>query len=102
MLFAGMLISYVDRGSLSIVVVPLMKEFGVGPAAAGALLSAFFWTYATLQVPAGFLVDRFGIKWTYSIAFAFWSFASAAVSVATSLNQILFLRVLLGAGESMA
>ena len=102
MLFAGMLISYVDRGILSIAAVPLMKDFGMSPAAAGALLSAFFWTYSTLQVPAGFLVDRFGIKWTYAIGFAFWSLASAAVGFASSLSQILSLRVLLGAGEAVA
>jgi ACS family D-galactonate transporter-like MFS transporter len=87
MLFTGMLINYIDRGSLSIAAVPLMKDFGVGPAAAGALLSAFFWTYATLQVPAGFLVDRFGIKWTYAIAFTFWSLASAAIGVASSFES---------------
>lgn len=102
MLFLGMLISYIDRGSLSIAAVPLMKDFGMGPAAAGALLSAFFWTYASLQVPAGFLVDRYGIKWTYALAFAFWSLTSAAVGVASSLGQILALRVMLGAGEAMA
>jgi MFS family permease len=102
MLFAGMLISYVDRGALSIAAVPLMQEFGVGATATGALLSAFFWTYTLCQVPAGYLVDRFGIRWTYAAGFLFWSLASAAVGFTTSLQQILGLRIMLGAGEAIA
>src|SRR5581483_4220219 len=100
LLFAAMLVNYVDRGNLSIAAVPLMREFGMSPAAMGALLSAFFWTYASLQVPAGYLVDRFGLKWTYAIAYLFWSSASAAMGLAGSFSQILALRVLLGIGES--
>jgi MFS family permease len=56
MLFAGFRISYINMGSFGIAAVALMTDLGVGPAAAGTLLSAFFWTYAALQVPAGFLV----------------------------------------------
>lgn len=102
MLFTGMLISYIDRGALSIAAAPIMAEFGVGAAATGALLSAFFWTYTFCQVPAGYLVDRFGIRWPYAAGFAFWSLSSAAVGLTTTLSQMLGLRILLGAGEAMA
>ena len=53
LLFAAVLVNYIDRGNLSIVAVPLMREFGITPPAMGTLLSAFFWTYAFLQIPAG-------------------------------------------------
>ncbi|MFN0166722.1 MAG: MFS transporter [Bryobacteraceae bacterium] len=102
LLFCAMLINYVDRGNLSIVAVPLMKEFGLSPTMMGTLLSAFFWTYACLQVPAGYLVDRFGLKWTYATAFVLWSLASAAVGMASSFQQILLLRMALGVGEAVA
>ncbi len=102
LLFSGMLINYVDRGNLSIVAVPLMKEFGISPTMMGTLLSAFLWTYACLQVPAGYLVDRFGLKWTYAGAFVFWSLASAAAGMAGSFQQLLLLRMALGVGEAVA
>jgi MFS family permease len=102
LLFVAMLVNYVDRGNLSIAAVPLMREFGIAPAAMGALLSAFFWTYAFLQIPAGYLVDRFGLKWTYAGAFALWCSASFGIGMAGSFQQILALRLLLGAGESAA
>src|SRR5581483_6303908 len=69
LLFAAVLANYIDRGNLSIVAVPVMREFAISPAAMGTLLSAFFWSYALLQVPAGWIVDRFGLKWAYGGAF---------------------------------
>ncbi len=102
LLFIGMLVNYVDRGNLSIAAVPLMREFGITPTAMGTLLSAFLWTYALLQVPAGYLVDRFGFRWTYALAFLFWSVASAGIGLAGTIQQVLVLRLVLGVGESVA
>ena len=102
LLFLGMLVNYVDRGNLSIAAVPMMRELGLSPAAMGALLSAFFWSYAVLQIPAGILVDRFGIKWTYAGAFLLWSLASAGVGLARNPTEIFVLRLLLGVGEAIA
>jgi MFS family permease len=102
LLFFAVLVNYIDRGNLSIAAVPLMHDFRVSAGSMGALLSAFFWTYALLQIPTGYLVDRFGLRWTYAAAFTLWSLASAGVGFATSFTQILFLRLLLGVGEAAA
>ena len=79
-----------------------MRESGISPAGMGTLLSAFFWTYAFLQIPAGYLVDRFGLKWPYACAYLLWSAASAATGLASTFQQVLGLRALLGVGESVA
>jgi len=102
LLLFGVLVNYIDRGNLSVAAVPVMREFHLQHSAMGTLLSAFFWTYAILQVPAGYLVDRFGIKWTYAGGFLLWSLTSAAVGVAHSFNHLLALRLLLGVGEAVA
>jgi MFS family permease len=102
LLFTAILVNYIDRGNLSIVALPLMQDFRMSPVAMGTLLSAFFWSYTLLQIPAGWMVDRFGLKWTYGAAFLLWSLASAAVGFAGSFAQILALRVLLGVGEAAA
>src|SRR5262245_48270639 len=102
LLFLGILVNYVHRSNLSVVAVPLMREFAISPAVMGTLLSAFFWSYALLQIPAGYVVDRFGLKWTYGGAFLIWSLASAAVGLAGSFEQVLGLRVLLGIGQAVA
>ena len=60
----GMIVTSVDRTNLSIAVADKSFKafFRLSNIDAGALNSAFFWTYAVLQIPAGFLVDRFGVK----------------------------------------
>jgi MFS family permease len=102
LLLAGILVNYIDRGSLSVAAPAIMREFALSPVRMGVLLSAFFWTYALLQIPAGYLIDRFGMSRTYAAGLLVWSAASAAVGLAQSPEQILIFRVLLGAGEAIA
>src|SRR5260370_25736137 len=79
-----------------------MTELSISPAGMGALLSAFFWTYALFQIPCGYLADRYGLKWTYAAGFTLWSLASAGIGFSKSLSHILALRLLLGVAEAIA
>ena len=101
LIFAGILISYVDRTNLSIASASIMRDFHLPPSSMGALLSAFFWTYAFFQLPAGFLVDRFGIRWTYASAFLIWSIASASMALSRGFGDFFSLRLLLGFAETV-
>jgi MFS family permease len=102
LLSVGVLIAYVDRSNLSVALATsdFKALFRLSDQDRGILNSAFFWSYALLQIPAGLLVDRFGVKRPYTIAFLFWSGVSAATALANSITQLLILRVLLGVGES--
>jgi MFS family permease len=101
LIFAGIVISYVDRGNLGIAAPSIMREFSFSPAAMGMLLSAFFWTYATFQIPAGAVLDIFGIRLIYALAFLVWSLASAGIGFSRGLTDILLLRMALGLAESI-
>jgi MFS family permease len=100
-IFAGILVSYIDRGNLGIAAPSIMREFSFTPASMGMLLSAFFWTYALFQLPAGAVVDRFGIRRSYAAAFLLWSIGSAAIGLAGGRASILTLRMLLGLAEAV-
>jgi MFS family permease len=100
-IFAGILISYIDRGNLGIAAPSIMKEFGFSTSSMGLLLSAFFWTYAVFQIPAGTIIDRMGIRLVYAAAFVLWSVASSAIGLSHGLVTILLLRMLLGMAESV-
>jgi ACS family D-galactonate transporter-like MFS transporter len=97
------MIAYVDRSNISVALaVPDFKRlFHLTDQQRGTLNSAFFWSYAFLQIPAGWLVDRYGVKIPYAIAFLFWSLISAATGLAESVSQFVALRVMLGVGESV-
>lgn len=102
LVFLGMLVSYVDRGNLSIAAATIMQDVGLRPGQMGLLLSAFFWTYAVFQIPAGLLVDRYGIRSVYAIAFALWSLASASIAFSRGMPDIFASRLVLGLAESVA
>lgn len=103
LLCAGMMIAYFDRVNLSVALAAkdFQAVFNLSPTDVGALNSAFFWTYAALQIPAGWFVDRYGVKWPLLAGFAIWSGLSAVTAFATTLWQLIALRLMLGVGESM-
>jgi MFS transporter, ACS family, D-galactonate transporter len=94
-------INYVDRGNLSIAAPMLKDELGISPSQLGLLLSAFFWTYACLQLFAGWLVDRLNVNCVFGAGFLLWSAATAATGIARTFVVLLLLRLLLGIGESV-
>ena len=61
LLGVGILINYFDRINISVAGPQLERAFHIGPAELGLLFSAFFWSYALLQVPGGMVLDRFGV-----------------------------------------
>ena len=98
----GMVIAYVDRTALSVVIaVPDFRNFfGLTDSQRGLMNSAFFWSYALLQVPAGWMVDRYGVKYPYAASFVFWSIVSALTGFSQTITQLFTLRLLLGVGEA--
>jgi MFS transporter, ACS family, D-galactonate transporter len=103
LLSLGMVIAYVSRSNLSVAVVlpDFIRNFQLSDTDRGTLNSAFFWAYAALQIPAGWVVDRWGVKLPYAISFLFWCIASGATAFAGSLHSLYALRVLVGVGESV-
>lgn len=102
LLCVGFMVAYFDRVNLSVALADtegFLKHFGLTNQQRGMLGSAFFWSYALLQIPAGWIVDRYGVKWPYAIGFLLWSITSAATAVVGGFEQLMMLRILLGMGE---
>ncbi len=94
-------INYIDRGNLSIAAPMLKDELAISPLQLGMLLSAFFYTYASLQLFAGWLVDRLNVNWVFAAGFFLWSAATAATGIVHTFTALFLLRLLLGIGESV-
>ena len=103
LLSLGMIVAYVDRANLSAALAEpqFTSFFQLNDMDRGNLSSAFFWTYAFLQIPAGFAVDKYGVKFPYAISFLFWSMVSTCTAFAGNFTQLFGLRLLLGVGESI-
>src|SRR5215469_5556460 len=85
LLFLASLINYLDRASLSLALPVIGGDLHLGATEKGLLLSAFFWSYAFMQVPVGLLVDRYPIRWVYAGLFAIWSLACGFTGFVGSL-----------------
>jgi len=101
LLSAATFINYLDRGSLSVALPFISKDLHLDPYHQGLALSSFFWTYALMQVPMGWIVDRYDIRRVYAIAFAIWSLSAAATGLVSGLASLMLCRVLLGIGEAV-
>lgn len=102
LLSLGMVIAYCDRVNLSAVLTEIGKDLKIDKEQQGMAASAFFATYTIFQIPAGMLVDRYGIRTLYTCGFLLWSAASAATTlIGGSFAMLLFLRALVGTGESV-
>jgi MFS family permease len=102
LLTASLAINYLDRGALSVAAPLIVRDLNISPTQMGLLFSAFFWSYSSFQLVAGWAVDRYPVKWVYAIGFLVWSLATASVGLVNGLGALLVARLALGIGESVA
>lgn len=96
-------IAYIDRVNLSVALADadFQAFFGLTNTDRGLVNSAFFWTYAVLQIPAGWVVDRYGSKRPIAAAFAVWSILTALTAFTTGFASLFAIRMALGIGEAL-
>ncbi|MCV7284826.1 MFS transporter [Mycolicibacterium wolinskyi] len=102
LLFVTVVINYMDRANLSIAMPAIADEMDLSKAQQGLLLSAFGWTYAALQIPGGWLVDRVKPRVLYPLCLVLWSFATLFMGVIGGFVALIALRLLVGIFEAPA
>lgn len=103
LLAVGALIAFVDRTNISaaLAVDSFKAYFDLSDIERGWINSAFFWSYAALQVPMGWIVDRYGVKFPYAICFVIWCLASAAIGLMSVFWALILMRLIVGAAEAI-
>jgi MFS family permease len=99
LLYVAFLISYVDRTAISLALGQIGKDFNLQAADLGVVISAFFLGYAVMQIPGGWLADRFGSKYVIVVAIAAWSVFTVMTSFAWSLLSLIGIRLVFGLTE---
>ncbi len=100
LLAAALFINYVDRGAVPTAAHLIQDELGFSARQLGLLFSAFFWSYTLLQIPVGWVAERYGAQRVLAGGLAVWACATMLVGLAQSFAALLALRLLLGIGES--
>ncbi len=104
LLTASVVINYVDRSNLSIAATVIQKQLRLSPLQIGTLLSAFFWTYALLQLCGivGWFSDRLPVGYVMAGGYMVWSIATFLTGLTSTFETMFLSLLLLGAGESVA
>ncbi|WP_419321217.1 MFS transporter [Caulobacter sp. ErkDOM-E] len=100
LLFAAMVINYVDRQTIGILKSDLSKEFGWSEGDYADLVFYFQLSYAVAYLVWGKIMDKIGARWGFGIAFLIWQVAHIAHAGARGLNGFIFARMGLGIGEA--
>jgi ACS family hexuronate transporter-like MFS transporter len=93
-------VNYMDRLTLNQMAVPIMDEFGLQAREYGQLESAFGIAFALGAILAGWLVDRWNVRWVYPAAVLVWSLAGFLTGLAQGFASLLVCRFLLGLAEA--
>lgn len=100
LLFFGVTKNYMDRQVLSVLKTTLQHDLGWNEIDYGNLVIAFQAAYAVGLLVMGRLIDRLGTRLGYALAMAFWSLASMAHALGSSLLSFAIARSALGLGEA--
>jgi ACS family hexuronate transporter-like MFS transporter len=100
LLFFATTINYVDRTVLGVLEPELQKIIGWTATQYGDINSAFNLAYAIGFLFAGWMMDRIGTRWGYTISLTIWSLAAASHALAHSVLGFAGARFALGIGES--
>ncbi|EEW53590.1 transporter, major facilitator family protein [Limosilactobacillus antri DSM 16041] len=99
LLYLGYMLLFADRTVMNISLAYVGRDFHVGAAALGATASAFFLGYTLMQIPGGYLTDRFGSKRLIIVSLLAWSVLTMVTGWAWSLAALVAIRFLFGIAE---
>jgi predicted MFS family arabinose efflux permease len=78
-----------------------MHDFSTDAAGVAMLASSYFWGYTLMQIPAGLLVDRYGVKRVVLFSMAASSLGSAAFALAPNLLDVFAARLVVACGDAL-
>ncbi len=102
MMFVNVVINYMDRANICLAAPLLSRDLNLNSVEMGLIFSAFGWTYAFLQVPGGWFVDRIKTRLLYFVTLFCWSLATMLQSFVKGFHSLFGLRLVLGVFEAPA
>ncbi|MEM6963914.1 MAG: MFS transporter [Bacteroidota bacterium] len=100
LIFITVVINYLDRSNISVAAFALKDELDLSNVQLGIIFSAFAWTYSTLQIPGGIIVDRVRPRILYPIILTLWSVATLIQGFVSSLAALVGCRAAIGIFEA--
>lgn len=93
---------FTHRVAPMVMIPQLMQSFDVSRAQLGDLASFYFYGYALIQVPAGMLVDRFGVRVILTFGCLIIALGSFCLNATSFLAFACLSRFIIGVGSAFA
>ena len=97
----GLMMSVIDGTMVNVALPTLAREFGVPTTDIEWIAIGYLLSFAAVIPAAGWLGDRFGTKRMFVVALTIFVAMSLLCGVAQSLDQLVFFRILQGAGGGL-
>jgi MFS family permease len=103
LLWVVALLNYMDRQMLSTMHDAMKADIPALDTAErfGFLMAIFLYIYGFMSPVAGSIADRINRKWLIVLSLFIWSAVTYGMGMATSFNQLLWLRGIMGVSEAM-
>jgi MFS family permease len=102
LLYFLILITYLDRVTISLVGVRMKAAFHLTNTQFGYTLAAFALAYALFEIPSALMGDRLGQRKVFLRIVLWWSLFTALTGMVTGLTGLVIVRFLFGMGEAGA
>jgi sugar phosphate permease len=99
-IFLGYVLVFFHRLCPAVIALDMQADFAVGGTLLGVLASAYFYSYAVMQIPTGLLADSWGPRKTVSSALALAAVGAVVMGLAPGLGLAVAGRIMVGVGVS--
>ena len=99
--FLGWTLNYIYRMMIPPILPIIVEELKLNSFEAGMLMSGFFMAYASIQLPAGFISDKFNRRNIIFICILFSSLSAIFTGMAITYSHLFLSRVLFGFAASI-
>jgi ACS family D-galactonate transporter-like MFS transporter len=96
----GLLSLYAANTVLGTLVPTISHQLSLGPLESGAILGAYGYSYAAMQLPVGYLADREEPRRIFTVSLFALFFTTIFFSLSTSFLELLASRIAMGAAAS--
>lgn len=100
LLFAAMVINYVDRQMIGFLKPTLSAEMGWSETDYADIVFWFQASYAVFYLIFGRVMDKIGARWGLGVAFLIWQIGHMMHGAARDLSHFIMARMILGVGEA--
>lgn len=92
-------IAFVNRTNISLALPAISQDLHMNPKQAGEVAGIFFWGYLLLQIPGGYLAERWSAKRLVTILLAAWGLCAVGCGLVRNWQELCVMRLLLGIAQ---